>query len=65
MCSASVTWAKEHVDAFNQILSRQISKLEPDGEEWQYCLDQAREHAGILQDVHMDFSGLIDGRAKA
>ncbi|KAI9717212.1 MAG: exocyst complex component exo84 [Chrysothrix sp. TS-e1954] len=59
VASACIKWAKQHVDDFNLILSRQISTLEPGGEEWTYCLDRAREHAGLLAEVGIDFRHLI------
>lgn len=59
MTSAAIKWAKEHVDEFNNLLARQISKLQKDSEEWNYCIERAKEHAGMLGEVGIDFKGLI------
>jgi hypothetical protein len=59
MMSACVKWAKEEVDAFNSILSRQLSGEEEGSEIWTRCLDAALEHAGTLFDVGLDFTSLV------
>ncbi|CAG8962180.1 hypothetical protein HYFRA_00005229 [Hymenoscyphus fraxineus] len=59
LMSACVKWAKEQVDAFNIILARQLSSTDRDGEAWTACMDQAREHAKMLQEVGLDFKSLI------
>jgi hypothetical protein len=63
LMSACVKWAKEQLDAFNLILSRQLSTVPRDGLEWQECMQQARENANMLLEVGLDFSSFI-GRAK-
>jgi len=62
--SACVKWAKEQVDTFNTILARQLSSTEPGGPVWTDCMNQAQEHATMLNDVGLDFSNLI-GRESA
>jgi hypothetical protein len=57
--SACVKWAKEHVDAFNVILARQLSSVDPSSALWQECIDQAHDHAAMLRDVGFDFKELI------
>lgn len=57
--SACVKWAKEHVDAFNVLLIRQLSSVEEGGDAWEECMAQAREHASMLRDVGLDFEGLV------
>lgn len=57
--SACVKWAKEHVDAFNKILARQLSSVEEGSKLWQDCMDQALEHAGMLTEVGLDFKELV------
>ncbi|KAF2744234.1 hypothetical protein M011DRAFT_449702 [Sporormia fimetaria CBS 119925] len=59
LVSACVKWAKEHVDEFNRILSRQLSSVEREGPLWKRCLEQAREHAEMLSEVGLDFSELV------
>lgn len=57
--SACVKWAKEQVDAFNIILARQLSSAEHGGKVWLECMEQAKEHAGMLSAVGVDFRGLV------
>jgi exocyst complex component 8 len=59
MMSACVKWAKEHVDAFNIILARQLSSVEKSSPLWKQCMDQAHEHAAMLTDVGLDFKELV------
>ncbi|GAO16777.1 hypothetical protein UVI_02057760 [Ustilaginoidea virens] len=48
--SACVKWAKEEVEAFNKILSRQLSSTERGGPVWTQCMERAKEHARKLSD---------------
>jgi hypothetical protein len=64
LMSACVKWAKEHVDAFNILLDRQLSSVDRSAPVWQECMDQALAHAGMLTDVGLDFTELV-GRATA
>jgi hypothetical protein len=57
--SACVKWAKEHVDAFNVLLKRQLSSVDESSEVWQECMKQALEHAAMLRGVGLDFSELV------
>jgi hypothetical protein len=59
MMSACVKWAKEEVDAFNAILARQLSGEREGGEAWTRCMDTAKEHAGMLSEVGLDFRNLV------
>ncbi|KAI0022779.1 exocyst complex component EXO84 [Xylariomycetidae sp. FL0641] len=59
MMSACVKWAKEEVDAFNVILARQLSSTEKEGTVWQQCVERAKEHARMLEDVQLDFRDLV------
>ena len=59
MMSACVKWAKEEVDAFNAILARQLSGLDRGGDAWHACVDRARMHAHMLEEVHLDFRDLV------
>lgn len=59
MMSACVKWAKEQVDAFNEILARQLSSVEQNSKVWNECMDQAKEHAKTLSEVGLDFKNLI------
>ena len=59
LMSACVKWAKEQLDAFNLILSRQLSTVPKEGQEWKECMQQARENANMLSEVGMDFSCFV------
>ncbi|KAF2708895.1 hypothetical protein K504DRAFT_433537 [Pleomassaria siparia CBS 279.74] len=59
LMSACVKWAKEHVDAFNVILARQLSSVDQRSPLWTECMDQAHDHAAMLRDVGFDFTDLI------
>ncbi len=64
MMSACVKWAKEEVDAFNAILARQLSGEREGGEAWARCMDTAKEHAGLLSEVGLDFRNLVGQNVK-
>jgi len=64
LSSACVKWAKEHVDDFNAVLARQMAKLDSHSDEWRTCMQRAREHAGLLEEVGIDF-GVLVGRGVA
>lgn len=59
MMSACVKWSKEHVDAFNVILTRQLSTTEPGSAIYNECVEQARDHAKMLNSVGLDFKNLV------
>ncbi|KAF2754602.1 hypothetical protein EJ05DRAFT_541167 [Pseudovirgaria hyperparasitica] len=64
MMSACVKWAKEHVDEFNIILIRQLSSVDKGNDIWNACMNRAKDHAGLLSEVGLDFREMI-GRASA
>ena len=57
--SACVKWAKERLDEFNAALGRQLGSVRVGSETWTDCLDRAREHAGMMGEVGLDFVGLV------
>lgn len=59
MMSACVRWAKQEVEAFNTLLARQLSSTDRGGEAWMRCMECAREHAQMLNDVGLDFRNLV------
>ena len=59
MMSACVVWAKERVEAFNDGLSRALSGVEKGGEAWRQGLHRARELAGLMEEVGLDFRTLV------
>lgn len=61
LMSACVKWAKDQVEIFNAILMRQLSSTERGDSVWTECQNQAREHANMLNEVGLDFRGLISG----
>ncbi|OJJ45061.1 hypothetical protein ASPZODRAFT_134489 [Penicilliopsis zonata CBS 506.65] len=59
MTSACIKWAKEHLDGFNALLSRQLSSVQRGTSVWQKCLDIVHEHVSLLAEVGVDFSDLV------
>lgn len=59
MMSACVKWAKQEVDAFNAILARQLSGEKEGSEMWTRCMETAKNHAGMLSEVGLDFRNLV------
>lgn len=59
MMSACVQWAKEQVESFNEILSRQLSILEPSSPVWQECMQRVQEHARLMTEAGLDFKNLV------
>lgn len=59
MMSACVKWAKEHLDGFNVILSRQLSSVQRGSQTWNECMEQAKEHAMMVDEVGLDFKELV------
>ena len=59
MMSACVKWAKEHLDGFNILLSRQLSSVQRDSPIWLDCMDRAKAHAKMMNEVGLDFKELI------
>ena len=59
MSSASIRWAKYHLDGFNALLSRQLSSVQRGTAMWQKCLDIVHEHAARLTEVGVDFTDLV------
>lgn len=59
MMSACVKWAKEHVDEFNVLLTRQLSSLDSTSQIYKDCVDRAKAHATMLEEVGLDFKDLV------
>lgn len=59
MTSACVAWAKRHVDDFNVVLGRQLSSVDRESVTYQECVGRAKQHAGMLSEVGLDFANLI------
>jgi len=59
MMSACVKWAKEQLDEFNKVLGRQLSSVQVGSPTWRDCVGRAREHAGMMGEVGLDFRELV------
>ncbi|KAK3294631.1 Cullin repeat-like-containing domain protein [Chaetomium fimeti] len=64
MMSACVKWAKEEVDTFNAILARQLSGEKEGDVAWTRCMNTAKDHAGMLSEVGLDFRTLVGQNVK-
>jgi hypothetical protein len=52
------------VDTFNAILARQLSGEKEDSEAWTRCMDTAKDHAGMLSEVGLDFRNMVGQNVK-
>ena len=59
MSSASIKWAKQHMDDFNTLLTRQLSSVQRGTSVWDKCMAIVREYAGLLTQVGVDFTDLV------
>ncbi|KAJ5657327.1 uncharacterized protein N7484_000976 [Penicillium longicatenatum] len=59
MSSSSIRWAKQHLDGFNALLSRQLSSVQRGTSIWDKCLEIVHEHAAHLNSVGIDFTDLV------
>ena len=57
--SACVKWAKQRLDDFNHLLAKQLGSVRPGSETWRDCVGRAREHAGLMAEVGLDFRDLV------
>lgn len=57
--SACVKWAKEQVESFNEILTRQLSILDSSSVVWQQCMAQVQEHSSMMIEAGLDFKNLV------
>ncbi|KAI9705511.1 MAG: exocyst complex component exo84 [Candelina mexicana] len=65
LMSACVKWAKEHVDAFNETLARQLSGFEPGSRVWVESMNTAKDHAMLMTEVGLDFKDLVGNTVSA
>ncbi|KAJ5894859.1 hypothetical protein N7495_006550 [Penicillium taxi] len=59
MSSSCIRWAKEHLDGFNALLSRQLSSVQRGTSVWEKCLDIVHQHVDMLTEVGVDFKDLV------
>lgn len=59
MTSACIKWAKQHLDGFNALLTRQLSTVQRGTTVWQKCIDIVHEQAEVLREVAVDFTDLV------
>lgn len=57
--SACVKWAKERLDEFNDLLAKQLGSVRQGTETWRDCVARAKEHAGMMSEVGLDFRDLV------
>ncbi|KAJ5772530.1 hypothetical protein N7520_003059 [Penicillium odoratum] len=57
--SSSIRWAKQHLDGFNALLSRQLSSVQRGTSIYDKCQDIVHEHAAQLNSVGIDFTDLV------
>lgn len=54
-----MNWAKEHLDDFNKTLANQLSNVQRDSPTWKECIERAREHSKMMDEVGLDFKNLV------
>lgn len=59
MMSSCVQWAKERLDEFNALLTRQLGSVRVGSADWNDSLAKAIGNAGTLGDVGLDFANLV------
>jgi exocyst complex component 8 len=60
MMSASIVWAKGHLETFNTLLVRQLSSVDRNGAVWRECMDLVWTHEReMLGDIGLDFGEVI------
>lgn len=64
MSSACVKWCHERLKEFNASLGRQLSSVQVGSPTWRDCMERARDHAGMMGDVGLDFRGLVQAEDK-
>jgi hypothetical protein len=62
MMSACIKWAKEHVDAFNAMLDRQLSSVDRESETWERCMEVVMGRAEVLSEAGLDFRNMVGSR---
>ena len=65
MASACVKWCHERLGEFNESLGRQLSSVTVGSPTWRDCVDRARDHAGMMGEVGLDFKGLVKANEQA
>ena len=63
MSSACVKWCHERLQEFNESLGRQLSSVTPGSPTYADCVSRAKEHAGMMGEVGLDFKGLVQPAA--
>ena len=59
MASACVKWCHERLNDFNEGLGRQLSSVTVGSPTWRDCMERAKDHAGMMGEVGLDFRGLV------
>ncbi|KAJ6258743.1 hypothetical protein Dda_6795 [Drechslerella dactyloides] len=59
LSSPLVKWAKEHVEGYSDLLTRQLSSVAPEDEVFEQCVQYTLLHSKLLTDVGLDFKDLL------
>ncbi|KAF3915225.1 hypothetical protein ABW20_dc0108869 [Dactylellina cionopaga] len=59
LSSPLVKWAKEHVEGYSDLLTRQLSSVARDEEVFEQCIQFTLLHSTLLTDVGLDFKELM------
>ncbi|KAK6338050.1 exocyst complex component exo84 [Orbilia brochopaga] len=59
LSSPLVKWAKEHVEGYSDLLTRQLSSVSPEDEVFEQCVQYTLLHSKLLTDVGLDFKDLL------
>ncbi|KAF8252309.1 hypothetical protein K440DRAFT_594689 [Wilcoxina mikolae CBS 423.85] len=58
LASALVSWAKEHIGNYIELLNRQLQAVEPGSKVYDDCMEITRIHSTMLVDCGLDFKEL-------
>ncbi|KAF3912273.1 hypothetical protein AA313_de0202740 [Arthrobotrys entomopaga] len=59
LSSPLVKWAKEHVESYSDLLTRQLSSVSRDDDVFEQCIQYTLLHSTLLTDVGLDFKELL------
>ncbi|EPS40208.1 hypothetical protein H072_6013 [Dactylellina haptotyla CBS 200.50] len=59
LSSPLVKWAKEHVEGYSDLLTRQLSSVSRDDDVFEQCIQYTLLHSTLLTDVGLDFRDLL------
>jgi len=59
LSSPLVKWAKENIQAYSDLLTRQLSSVDQSDPVYEQCIQYTQLHATLLTDVGLDFKELL------